>query len=129
MKCTVIEKTAEVWLEKPFDQPPDGFSLGVEPLPETRVETLSCGIWEEKEVDLEYNSRSEEHIRENGEFPCKHFVLTMDMTVHNTPGALQKTYRRLFGYYPRVIVAFNEGHCCSTGVCLDCLLENLGGIK
>jgi hypothetical protein len=30
---------------------------------------------------------------------------------------------------PRVVVAFNEGGYCTTGVCLDCILEAAKGLK
>jgi hypothetical protein len=30
---------------------------------------------------------------------------------------------------PRVVVAFNEGGYCTTGVCLDCILDAAKGLK
>lgn len=118
MKYTIQDKVLEVWLEKEFESPPENYSE-LFYIPLSHRQKIECGIWEEKECVVEYNHFIETYFEE--EIPCKHFVKIFEMIVHGYNKS--KPYSEFFGYYPKVLIAYNEGHCATTGICLDCLLE------
>lgn len=52
--------------------------------------------------------------------PCKHCRKEFNVTMTRSDGT---TYVERHWICPRVVIAYNEGNCNSTGVCLDCILE------
>jgi len=74
------------------------------------------GLWEENEIEVALN------------YP----VYSADTVncPHLSPKYIVRTFRHEGTYFdtiyadcPRVIIAKNEGGCNSTGLCLDCILE------
>ena len=70
------------------------------------------GLWDDDEWEL----RHDVVVRSS----CPHTVRTDDYVIHSPDG---KVHRLAQWICPRVVVAYNEGGYASTGVCLDCVLE------
>ena len=130
MRYILVGNTVEVFLEKDFDYEPDYsliFKEGVKLLiskslaflPEVMSDIIPCGIWEERDTELVRNYRYE---GSDTEIMCKHFVELGKIIAHHNNGGARKAF---YGYFPRVLIAKNEGGYNSTEICVDCLLENL----
>lgn len=52
---------------------------------------------------------------------CKHCHPQEEKVIKRSDGG---TYVSKSGTIPSAVVAYNEGQCNSTAVCLDCILEN-----
>lgn len=94
------------------------------------------GVWESPRWSVQYDVDTSTYTKtENGrvsdgpERPCRHAVdgrvdtppqvYLADPQLTLSPATLVLTKWTV----PRVVVAWNEGGPCSTGICLDCILE------
>lgn len=89
--------------------------------PKQITKMIGCGLWDERDCELITNFITDSSIA----IPCEHFVKIVDMTIlrRRESGELI-TERKTVGYYPKVLVAVNEGGYNSTGICVKCLMEN-----
>jgi hypothetical protein len=83
---------------------------------------INCGIWEEKECTYIRNSLCSGSYNKF----CKHAKLEKIIKKFHPDG---QEFTEPYYLFPRVLVAINEGGHNSTGVCLDCLDEELEKIK
>ncbi len=84
--------------------------FGVE-IKTTRI-SISCGLWEEKDCELIENYVSRNDF-------CKHAIPIGKIIFHDSELVMK------FYQIPKVLIATNEGGYNTTGICVDCLLENL----
>jgi hypothetical protein len=87
----------------------------------TSSETVSVGLWEERECkilrdDISSDSFCEKHSEAVAEVTCTWTVLG---------SGAKATRTKIFYRTPRILVAYNEGKYATTGVCLDCVKELL----
>lgn len=80
-------------------------------------QSIEGALWEEYSWEIRFDVVGEiEYLR-----PCKHCSEVWEEK--------QTIFSVKMTKCPRVIVAWNEGKCNSTGVCLDCILEAIEKIK
>ena len=83
--------------------------------------TINCGLWEEKECEVITNyvdsySSCEKHSEKIAEVTYTWKTWSGD----------ECTRTEVFYKTPRILIAKNEGGCNSTGVCVDCIIKELG---
>lgn len=76
------------------------------------------GMWEEKEWKIEYDF----WVYNGNLYKCKHCTEFLKVYSKRLDGS---KFYTIYTKCPRVVVAINEGGNNSTGVCLDCILENV----
>ena len=76
------------------------------------------GIWEEYQWKIRFDY--EHRYDKSEEMPCKHCHDEREVSHTNSFGT---TWTDKACTVPRVVVATNEGGCNSTGVCMDCIIE------
>lgn len=84
--------------------------------------TFQCGGWENGEAEIRFNEELD--VTGGGSIVqhCKHCTPIVEKEIHMPDG---REWVNRYSTCPRVIVAYNEAGCCTTGVCLDCLLETV----
>jgi hypothetical protein len=76
------------------------------------------GLWENNEIEVRYDYPIA--IYEDEECNCPHLGERYIVRGKKSNG---DNFDNIYANCPRVIVAFNEGNCNSTGVCYDCIKE------
>jgi hypothetical protein len=76
------------------------------------------GVWEENNIEVKYDHP----IYDAENCNCPHLGEKYIERVFRSDGSY---FDNIYANCPRVIVALNEGGYNSTGVCLDCVLEQL----
>ena len=76
------------------------------------------GLWEENKIKIAYDYP----IYCADSVNCPHLGPKYAVRDFRPDGSYFDT---IYANCPRVIIAKNEGGCNSTGVCLDCVLENI----
>ena len=72
-------------------------------------------MWEGGPWEIRFDEKCSEM---DGNKPCRHCFSKEIVTTCAWGGSVDSIW-----VCPRVVVAYNEGHYASTGVCLDCILE------
>ena len=83
----------------------------------SKIIKLKAGLWDYDEVQLKYNYPI---CLQYSKIHCSHLGKEYIVKKTNKDGSFNKI---LYADCPRVIEAYNEGGQCSTGVCLDCILD------
>lgn len=81
---------------------------------------VKCGMWEERECVLIENYVAEK------EYSCPaHSVEIVEINYTWKPSAnpVIAHDNKVFCVTRAVLMAYNEGHCATTGICVDCLEE------
>jgi len=86
--------------------------------PKTITTLKRGGLWEENELELLTDTPIYCAERVN----CPHLGEKYIVRNKRSDGS---HYDNIYANCPRVIVAKNEGGCNTTGVCIDCLLEQI----
>lgn len=83
------------------------------------IEVEEGCLWEGGSWRLSFN-----HIVQEGGImqPCPHCV---DRHIHRHTRSDHSTWDDVVWIAPRVVIAYNEGGCNTTGVCLDCILTHV----
>jgi len=86
------------------------------------------GMWEELgfEIIKDYPMSGYFEPSEYDVKPCRHCHSISEVTRERID---KSTYKERTWVCPYVIVAYNEGHCNSTGVCAECIVEAFGKVK
>ena len=87
------------------------------------IEFESGCMWERYPWQLSFDNVVRE---EEDTAPCPHCV---DQHIHLHTRYDKSTYEYVVWICPRVVVAYNEGACNTTGMCLDCILAAAQSIK
>ena len=82
------------------------------------VEYDKGGLWEKNKIKIVYDYPIYDADKSN----CSHLSSKYIVRNFRNDGTHFDT---IYANCPKVIIAKNEGGCNSTGVCLDCVLENI----
>lgn len=88
------------------------------PISDTIVERFTEGaLWDDNGWEIHHHA---EVRKWEGHLPCKHASAIHTKEQRRADGS---TYSVECWIIPRAVVAYNEGGYCTTGVCMDCILE------
>lgn len=90
--------------------------------PDKRLKLSMGGLWEKYEPELAFNYPVDDAEGIN----CPHLSEKYIVRVYRYDGSY---YDTIYANCPRVVIATNEGGYNSTGVCLDCLIEQVNELK
>lgn len=89
-----------------------------------------CSGWEGGEFEIRFNKKTCIHVNidisDEADYVCKHCIPAPNEITTRHDGS---TFTSAHVIIPRIVIAWNEGGCCTTGVCLDCLLEAVETLK
>lgn len=84
------------------------------------VHKLNAGLWDDREVEV-HTDYDHQVWSDEDDPPCSHAHSRREIPLGD------KIKPSIHYTVPRVLIAANEGGYNSTGVCVDCLLEQLNG--